>query len=149
MGLYRDREERIRSLDEDTKIPVMYDGVVARVLEDFLGMSVIVDHPIHGMDNFTFCTIYGHIVLKKDLKPGKTINGGEIIGGLADTGRSKTNILPHLHLTIGKASKKICYDDLSWRSIGSGRDLKLLDPLTVLDADYQEVESGLSPCRDL
>ena len=147
--LYRDREGRVCSLDQETKIPVAYDGIVVRVINDFLGMSMIVEHHLPGMEQGAFCSIYGHMMLNENIMIGKPIKEGEIIGNLADTSKSKAGILPHLHITLGWASKKILYDGLTWRKIGAGNDLKLLDPLQVLDWDYQELESNLRPCRDL
>ncbi|MFC1821340.1 peptidoglycan DD-metalloendopeptidase family protein [Thermodesulfobacteriota bacterium] len=147
--LYRDHEERVYSLDKKTKIPVMYDGIVVRVVNDFLGMSVIVEHQMPGGENGKFCTIYGHMILDNTIQVGKIIEEGDIIGNLADTSKSKASILPHLHITLGWAPKKIEYDKLTWRRIGTGNDLKLLDPLQVLDWDYLELEASLRPCRDL
>jgi len=144
--LYRDREDRIHPLDEKTKIPVMYKGIVVRVLDDFLGMSVIVEHAVPGVDRGIFFTIYWHLSLKGNLQTGNIMNEGEIIGILADTSTSKANILPHLHITLGLASKKISYEVLTWKSIGAGNELKLLDPLQVFDSDYVKMEAEHRPC---
>ncbi len=41
---YKNRKGRILQLDESTKIPVLYDGVVVQVINDFIGKSVMVEH---------------------------------------------------------------------------------------------------------
>jgi hypothetical protein len=44
LALYRDRGLEIRRLDLQTNIPAMYDGTVARLCDDFVGRSVMMEH---------------------------------------------------------------------------------------------------------
>lgn len=147
--LYRDRRGRILRLDEKTKIPVMYDGIVVKMINDFLGMSVIVEHGLSETDESKFCTIYAHTTPRADLRAGRTVREGEIVATLANSSRSKDNILPHLHVSLGWSSKVVSYDDLDWDKIGVWNTLTLLDPLCVIDWPYLELEGALAPCREL
>ena len=55
--LYKDREDKILRLGEKAKVPVIYDGIVVRIVDDFLGKSVIIEHILSDFDNNRLCTI--------------------------------------------------------------------------------------------
>jgi murein DD-endopeptidase MepM/ murein hydrolase activator NlpD len=131
--LYRDRRNRVHRLDEKTKIPAMYDGVVVRIVNDFLGKSVIIEHALSDSDNGKFCTIYGHTNPHAGLRVGRIVKQGDIIATLADSGKSKANILPHLHISLGWKSGFISYDEFDWETMGVTDTLTLLDPLYFID----------------
>jgi murein DD-endopeptidase MepM/ murein hydrolase activator NlpD len=130
---YKDREDKIIRLGEKTKVPAIDDGMVVRIMDDFLGKSVILEHLFSDFDNHRLCSIYGHTIPEDNLRAGKIVKKGDIIATLADSGKFKTDIYPHLHISLGKASKAISYDRLDWKNIGASNTLTLLDPLKVID----------------
>jgi len=131
--LYRDRWDRILPLDEKTKIPVMYDGTVVRIVNDLLGKSIIMEHNLHDNDNRRFCTIYGHTNPSVDIHVGRIVKEGDIIATIADPNKLKINILQHLHISLGWVSEVASYDKLDWETIGASNTLTLLDPLHIID----------------
>lgn len=147
--LYRDRWDRVLPLDEKTKIPVMYDGTVVRIVNDFLGKSVIMEHGLRDNDNSRFCTIYGHTNPYVDIHIGRIVKEGDIIATLADSNKLKANIFPHLHISFGWASEVVSYDKLDWETIGASNTLTLLDPLHIIDWHYRTLDCAFPPCRDL
>ncbi|MDY6952287.1 MAG: peptidoglycan DD-metalloendopeptidase family protein [Thermodesulfobacteriota bacterium] len=144
--LYRDRRGRVLRVDAKTRIPVVYDGEVVGVVNDFLGESVIIEHAFPQTDDRRLCTIYGHTNPQEGLHVGRIVKEGEIIAALAHSGKSKPDMFPHLHISLGWASKSISYDQLDWDTIGASNVLTLLDPLDVIDWPYQLVED-VSPSR--
>jgi len=134
--LYRDREDMILRLAEKARVPVLYDGTVVRIVDDFLGKSVFIEHSFSDDDNNRLCTIYGHTIPEETLYVGKIVKKGDVIATLADASRSATNILPHLHISLGWTSKVLSYDRLDWETIGAQDALTLLDPLQVIDWHY-------------
>jgi murein DD-endopeptidase MepM/ murein hydrolase activator NlpD len=134
--LYKDRKDRILRLGEKTKIPAIYDGVVVGIIDDFLGKSVIIEHLFPECENNRLCTIYGHTLSEDNLPIGKIVKEGDVIATLADSRRSKTNIFPHLHISIAWASKPISYDRLDWDNIAALDSFTLLDPLLIIDCHY-------------
>jgi len=148
MFLYRDRQGRLAHLDEKTMIPVMFDGVVVSIIDDFLGSSVIVEHAFPDSDTERVCTIYGHVNPLKNLHIGWGLKQGDIMGTLADPGQTGFNLMPHLHISVGWASKPISYDRLNWDTIGSSGALTLLDPLDIINWQYQVLDETDSICRD-
>ena len=147
--VYRDRQDRIHSLNEKVKIPVMYGGIVVRTVDDFLGKTVIIEHSLSNSDKSRLYTFYGHINPYGDFQAGRTFEEGDIIATLADSKKSKANILPHLHISLGWASQAISYDKLDWETIGATNTLTLLDPLHVIDWSYMLSDCPFTPFHDL
>jgi len=146
--LYKDRQDRIVRLDERTRIPVMFDGVVVSIINDFLGRSVIVEHAFPNRDTGKVCTIYGHTNPLKGLQIGRELKQGNIMGTLADPAQSGFNVMPHLHISVGRASKPISYARLNWDTIGDSGALTLLDPLDIINWQYQILDETDSICGD-
>ncbi|OGP76804.1 MAG: hypothetical protein A2V86_15095 [Deltaproteobacteria bacterium RBG_16_49_23] len=134
--LYRDREDRILRLDEKTKIPALYDGVVVRVVDDFIGKSVIVEHRLPGSDNSRFCTIYGHTNLPRGLHVDRIVKAGDILATLARPNKSQSNIPPHLHISLGWIFNEISYENLDWDTMDTLKPLKWVDPLQVISRHF-------------
>jgi hypothetical protein len=138
--LYRDTGGRIHCLDDKTRIPVLHDGVIVAIVNDFLGKSVIVEHQDQEGAGLGFCSIYGHTNPPDDLQIGNSVKRGAILATLADSSRSKSGIQPHLHISLGLTDKFISYAQFDWGTIGSWDMLTLLDPLIMLDRPYQVVQ---------
>ena len=145
--LYRDQRNRLHRLDEKTKIPVMYDGIVVRILNDFLGKSVIVEHGLPGSHNGKFCTVYGHTSPVASLRVGRIVKQGDIIATLAESSRSKTNVFSHLHISLGRKSESISYDELDWETLGATDTLTLMDPMLLIGEEGRTL-TNTSPMLD-
>ncbi|MCP4664750.1 MAG: M23 family metallopeptidase [Deltaproteobacteria bacterium] len=130
---YRDQRDRMHALDEKMKVPAMYDGIVVRIVHDFLGRSVILEHVFRNSDKGRFYTMYGHTKPQGGLHVGRIVKQGDIIATLADSTRSKAGICPHLHVSLGWAPGPVSYDKLDWETIGASHTLALLDPLPLID----------------
>jgi hypothetical protein len=143
LGLYRDRQGNIRQLEEATQIPAMYGGVVVKVLDDFLGKSVIMEHVLPDNENIVLITIYGHTIPAENLNAGRSFNQGDIIATLANRKKSKPGIDPHLHISTAWRLRTGSYDNLNWNTIGTSDTLTLFDPLQVMDWHYSVLENDL------
>ncbi len=71
--------------------------VIAAEYDRGYGYHVIIDH------GFGYQTLYGHMS-KMKVKKGQTVNRGEVIGLIGNTG---TSTAPHLHYEVIKNNKKI------------------------------------------
>jgi murein DD-endopeptidase MepM/ murein hydrolase activator NlpD len=134
--LYKDRDNTILGLGETAKVPVIYDGTVVGIIHDFLGKSIIIEHLLSRGESNRLCTIYGHTIPEDDLHVGFRVKAGDIIATLAGSNPSKSNIFPHLHISLGWTSRSISYDRLNWNNIADPDALTLLDPLQVIDWPY-------------
>jgi hypothetical protein len=118
-------------IDERTKIPAMYDGDVVKIIDDFIGKTIIMKHSFPGIGERTFLTLYGHTNPIKSLEVGRDVRTGEVIATLA-TPRGPKDLLPHLHLTLAWSPNPIPLDVLDWMSIGNSDIVRLVDPLHVI-----------------
>lgn len=137
---YRDRQNRIRHLKERIQIPAMFAGVVVKILDDFLGKSVIMEHALPDNEDITLFTILGHTQPAAGLEVGSSFHQGDIIATVAGPGRSKAGITRHLHISIGFPSKMISYDSLNWELIGKPNVVSLFDPLSAINGKYSVLE---------
>ncbi|HBH62585.1 MAG TPA: hypothetical protein DDX85_12795 [Nitrospiraceae bacterium] len=144
--LYRNRQGRIHCLAEGTAVPAMYNGVVVKIIDDFLGKSIIIEHTFPG--HRPFCSIYGHTIPERGIEAGSRVKEGDDIAAIADTGRSKTGMLPHVHITIGLVTPETSYELMNWETIGSPDMLTLLDPLGVIEGNYVILDSDMPLCPD-
>ena len=127
---YRDSQNRAIGIDQSTRIPTMYAGVVVGVFDDLIGKSVFIRHDISDVERGRLCTIFGHTEPDSDIRPGKSLREGEAIARVAGVGAS--TVSPHLHITIGWAQEEITDDLLDWRVIGNTGVIKLIDPISFI-----------------
>ena len=147
--LYEDRANRIRRINEKTRIPVMHDGVVKAMFRDYLGKAVIIEHEHSGSDIGRFISFYAHTEPLSEIENGVIVKEGDIIATLADTDNSKSNIIPHLHFSLGIPNRSFSYDGFVWNTIRNPEMITLLDPLAIIDWPYQKLGAGNTFCREL
>ena len=147
--LYKDRYQRICRLDENSRIPVMHDGVVKALFKDYLGQAVIIEHENSGLNTGRFISFYAHTKPLPGIEAGVIVKEGDIIATIADTSNSKANISPHLHLSLGLPSESFSYNGFVWNTIRKPEMMILLDPLAIIDWPYQELDAGNPACREL
>jgi murein DD-endopeptidase MepM/ murein hydrolase activator NlpD len=129
---YRGVTDNISHIDERAKIPAMYDGVVLKTIDDFIGKTIIMKHSFLDMGEGTFLTLYGHTNPEQGLEAGQSVKSGEVIATLAAAGGPRAP-LPHLHLTLAWSPEPIPYDMLDWTTIGNPDIVRLVDPWPVID----------------
>ena len=129
---FRDRSNRRHRLSTQTRIPVMFDGMVRAVFKDYLGRAIVVEHdiPVDGkISKKGLLTVYAHTNLMEGVKPGKQLNQGDIIATIASTHQSKANILPHLHLSVAIPAPDLSYDPFVWNIMRDPARIILMNPM--------------------
>ena len=147
--LYADQFNRIKRINEKTRIPVLQDGVVKAMFKDYLGKAIIIEHEHSGQDIGRFISFYAHTNPCPEIENGVILKEGDVIATLADTSNSKAKIKPHLHLSIGLPSKSFSYDGFVWNTIRDPEMITLQDPLAVMDWPYQALDAGNPICQEL
>jgi hypothetical protein len=145
--LYRDHCMRTLRLDEKCRIPVMHAGVVKAIFTDYLGKAVIIEHETPESERFL--SVYAHTKPRTDIKIGSLVKEGDIIANIADTGRSKARIIPHLHFSLGLPSPSFTYDPFVWNIMRNPDLITLLDPLEAIIWPYQQLELENPYCLEL
>lgn len=137
--LYRNASGRMCRVDRQTRIPVMHDGIVRAMFSDFLGQAVIVEHENVGDGHDTLVSVYAHTRPGSGIAPGLVVKEGDVLGTIADTGRSRAGILPHLHLTLGRPSPALAYERFVWNTMRDPGLVFMLNPLGAIDWPCQIV----------
>lgn len=130
--MFEDGRNRIVHLDGKTMIPAMYDGVVIGIVHDFLGRSIVLEHGFQNRLKDRFCTVYAHIKPGPHVSMGAKITKGSVVATVEDSFNSKTDISPHLHISLGWISCPIPNEKLVWPELGSSEVMTLLDPLDFI-----------------
>jgi murein DD-endopeptidase MepM/ murein hydrolase activator NlpD len=137
---YADLEQKILHFTEDLKIPAIFNGVVAGIIEDFLGKSIIIKHNISAGSGRPFFSIYGHVIPERSINEGTMIRQGDVIALLAGTGKSKAKIFPHLHVSLGFIIEGIPFRKLNWDTVGDPKIFSLLDPMQIIGHGYSVID---------
>ena len=140
-ALYQDGAGKIRSLDQGTRIPAMFAGVVRSIFSDYLGHAIVVEHAVVEAGGTRRISIYAHIVPLTGVRPGAIIDAGDVIATIADTSRSKAAIRPHLHYTLVQSSGAVVYEQFVWNCMRDPGRVHLLDPLIRIDCPHRIVAS--------
>jgi len=134
---YRDREGRINHiLDTPRAIPVLYEGTVVHVVEDYIGTTLFVLHDIYDAKGNQLYTIYGHTDPSEEMRSGVPVKEGTIIATIADAGKKKAKMSSHLHLSIAWILPDYPPEQLDWKSLADHDTALLVNPLPVIDCTY-------------
>lgn len=129
LRLYEAADGTLRTLEEGTKIPIIYEGKIVAVVKDFLGYSLFAVHEIYDKNHRLF-TIYGHVVQKSDIPAGLTLREGTEIAALAKASPGK--VPSHLHLSLAMIPRRISAANLNWQVLDEDKDVLYLDPQGII-----------------
>lgn len=130
--LYQNLSGKTLQISHQTRIPVIRDGVIRRIFSDFLGQAVVVEHDATDSEENKMISIYAHTMPAKRVHVGLSVKQGDVIATLADTRRSKTPILTHLHYTLCRSSADIDYGRFVWNDMRDPDLVVLLNPLSAI-----------------
>jgi murein DD-endopeptidase MepM/ murein hydrolase activator NlpD len=147
--LYRDGSQRIHRLDDRTRIPAMHSGVVRAMFTDYLGQAIIIEHQHMALENRHCMSVYAHTTPGSDIRVGKILKTGDIVATIADTRRSKANILPHLHFSLGIPAPDFSYEPFVWNLMRDPDRITLLDPTGVIERPWETLDAGDAVCNGL
>jgi hypothetical protein len=134
---YKDREGIIHHLtDTPVAIPVLYEGTLVHLVEDYIATSLFVLHDIYDTKGNQLYTIYGHTDPSEELTQGASVKEGSIIATIADAGKKKAKMSSHLHLSIAWIPPSYPPERLNWKSLADQDTVLLVNPLPVIDGTY-------------
>lgn len=135
--LYKDRAGRLLRLDQQTRIPVMHDGMVRAMFADYLGIAVVIEHTDAQNESQPLLSVYAHTHPLEGIQPGVVVRRGDVIATIADTSQSKAKIAPHMHYSLGRPSPDLIYDPFVWNIMRDPDRVELLNPIYIIDWPYQ------------
>jgi hypothetical protein len=132
LALYRDKNGKNHGLDESIKIPVMYEGKVVTIINDFIGKTLCVAHNICNDNENVLFSIYGHINPYDDIAEGTLVGEGRVIATITELHKKKAIMLPHLHISVAWVPKSLSHENLNWGTISDPKALTLLNPIDFI-----------------
>ncbi len=126
---YRTDGRNLETLNETTLIPAFDDGKILSVCDDFLGKSLIIEHP--DSDKFTDSIViyaYAHIIPDNRLKTGDYVEKGCPIARVCNTDRNP-KLPPHLHFSCFEVSSNISSQSLNWNLFSKIEKNQCIHPL--------------------
>ncbi len=127
-------------LDETTEIPMLYDGRVEYITEDFLGKTVITRHCFDDPEQPEILSLYGHLNPHKNLKIGDELEEGQAFAKIGGFGNKKKILLPHVHISLAKPDLLPPANQLEWEFLNTvDRDV-FIDPLLAISPKYSVIE---------
>jgi hypothetical protein len=124
------------SLDDSTVIPAPFAGTVVNISGDFLGRSIFLAHDLEPMAGRRLYTAVGHTTPRKSLVAGQLIAEAEIIASVSTPVNPKTTVPPHLHLTLAIVPDTVAPEQLTWKYLSTGTEIRLLNPLEVFPTNF-------------
>ncbi len=121
---------QLKKIIPESRVPVLFDGKVVAIVTDFLGKSVVVQHPVVDRRERQFYSIYGHLSPEQTLGLGP-VKAGDVIGTLAEIKKLPDQSLAHLHLTTVFFSQKLDISKFTWNML-SLPGVSLVDPLHLI-----------------
>ncbi|MBA4371740.1 MAG: hypothetical protein C0402_02635 [Thermodesulfovibrio sp.] len=134
---YRSVDSSIMTLSAGTLIPVLHDGHIVRIVDDFLGKTIFVKHARQDEDNRMLYSIYGHVIPQENLVPGLHVRTGTVIGILASRSKKTAAPPPHLHLSAALLPEDFSPERLGWDMTASEAKILFIDPLPLIDCAYE------------
>lgn len=129
-------------LDESVQIPLMYTGKIVCLMDDFLGKTIIVRHPVDNTDEPAFFSFYAHMKPRESMKVGDVFKEGEIIGTIADVSNISTPLASHLHLSMAWEEMLPPVSRLNWEVINRADRSAFIDPLEPLNITYSVLDEN-------
>ena len=123
--LYETSEGTLTTINEETRIPIIYEGRIVSIIKDFLGRSLFAAHEIYD-GNFQLYTIYGHVIQATSIVTGKFLNEGTPVATLAKA--SDAQVPSHLHVSVALVPKTIPPETLTWDILDKNEGISFLDP---------------------
>ena len=129
---FKTLQEEDCSLNETTRVPLIFGGEIVRILDDFLGQSVFIRHNYPDKDRKRLYSVYGHIIPVNKIQTGVTVKEEDSIGTVAGGKR----VPSHLHISVAWISASVIQQDLNWETILDKEKAMLINPLTVIVCPY-------------
>jgi hypothetical protein len=132
-------------LDESVRVPMLYDGRVEHITDDFLGKTVIASHCFDGSGQPAILSLYGHLNPDKNIRIGDEITQGQVFAKIAGLKNQKQILLPHLHISLAKPGMLPPPDRLEWEFLNTVDRCVFIDPMEAIAPEYRVMEYDDTP----
>jgi len=139
--LYQDTDGIVHTLDAGVHIPVLYEGTVVRLIDDYIGKTVFVLHDIYDKNQNQLCSIHGHTDPCDPIEAATLVQEGAVIATISDGAGRGAQMSSHLHLSIAWVPKSYDYQQLNWETLYHS-EVMLTNPLDFIECNYAILPAG-------
>jgi hypothetical protein len=127
-----DSRGQLLTLPPQALVAPLWEGEVVALLDDFLGSTVVVRHPIGDDQNRWLGSFYAHVAPLVD--QGALVSPNLPLARITlDKKQGKSAPPAHLHLSLAWLAAGYPATELRWSTLWANPAVQLLDPLTVLE----------------
>lgn len=123
-------------------IPAIFDGIIVRDHQDFLGQTLYIQHEQFQQNSKTLYSLYAHIAINDKLP--KKIARDMPIGVIAEV-PGLSPVPPHLHLSMAWLENTLDTTSINWNNIASHESVHLVDPLGFVRNNLEMTQNLNAP----
>jgi hypothetical protein len=134
-------------LDESVAVPMLYDGNVEAITNDFLGKTVITRHLIDSgisvgsgpaaAGQVPILSLYGHLNPDRELRIGDVVKQGEVFATIGAIDNRKKKLLPHLHISLARPEMLPLAPRIEWEMLNKADRSVFIDPFAAIQPAYR------------
>ncbi len=128
LRFYETADGEVKTLSEDTEIPLIHMGKIIKIIPDFIGHSLFAEHVKNPGGGKRLFIIYGHMTPEAGIE-NRQLESGCVIGRLAP---SKGVVPTHLHISIALVPEDIPLEALDWETLDAAQGVLFSDPEEVI-----------------
>ena len=130
LAIFLDAEKREQQLTATMLVPPLFRGRVINIIDDLLGRTIIIEHPVNNGEGSTLNAFYAHLIPHRSVIKGKEFGPGETLGTIAP---GSNNCPAHLHISTAWCSRETRLSNFSWNN-QKDPTIKLFDPNVMIGA---------------
>ena len=154
---FQTADGRFGRLDDSIRIPMAEDSRIVRIMDDFLGKTVVAARKPPDAGGRRFYTLYAHIRPEEGLTEGDRLARGEMFARIAPVSASGPPLPPHLHVSMAWADQLPDCRDWRWKLLNQCGSGCFIDPLKWMGLPHQilpfsfemDLFFQFTPCREM
>ena len=129
---FRDNNGKPGSVNAGAKVPVVFEGMICSIADDFLGKSIFICHNYYDQNERQLISIYGHVEPCRNISPGSVVREGEVIALIGDASKRNQEMPSHVHISLAWIRKDLPDETLNWEIMKDNKSVVLFDPFDII-----------------
>ena len=122
-------------VEEGDLVPILFDGVVLKVENDFLASTIWMRHEKIRQGNMVLFSALAHVVPLDGVIAGTAFKQGKAVAAIGRR-RDLLEVSMHLHVSVFWAPHYFKTARLGWPTLPTMKEISLVDPLQVISDGF-------------